>query len=244
MSDIKQWSALRQSWVHIELPGIRESAERVTYGSFPVAELPEILIELDDDCHWLERYGVSHSNGLDRHEHDLNPAFVQELASEANIRLPDSFRGFMVSQDLQSRVRSATDCYLDPGERIVRTIGSLRGYLIHFLSDSQSCAHWYLHVVPDGGAAVLSSPHLYCYEIEDEEWLDDPSCGLDQIELLELEFTCCALSFAEFLYRFWIENEIWFSLVPMESRRPLNDLARSYVEHYRLRRTGKPTDLR
>jgi hypothetical protein len=244
MSDIKQWSALRQSWVHIELPGIRELAKRATYGSFPVAELPEIPIELDDACHWLERYGVSQSNGLDRHEHDLDPTFVQELASEANIRLPDSFRRFMVSQDLQSRVRSATDCYLDPGERVVRTIGSLQGHLIHFLSDSQSCAHWYLHIMPDGGAAVLSSPHLYCYGMEDEEWLDDPSCGLDQIELLKLGFSCCALSFAEFLYRFWIENEIWFSLVPKESSGPLNDLARRYVEHYRSRRTGRPKGLR
>jgi len=136
-------------------------AKRVTYGSFPVVELPEIPIELDDDCRWLERYGVPQSNGLDRYEHELDPTFVQELASEANIRLPNSFRRFMISQDLQSRVRSATDCYLDPGERVVRTIGSLQGHLIYFLSDSQSCAHWYLHIMPDGGAAVLSSPHLY-----------------------------------------------------------------------------------
>src|SRR5580704_11556196 len=111
MSDIKSWSALRQSWVHIELPGIREMAKRVTYGSFPVVELPEIPIELDDDCRWLERYGVPHSNGLDRYEHGLDPSFVQELASEANIRLPNSFRRFMISQDRQSRIRSATDCY-------------------------------------------------------------------------------------------------------------------------------------
>jgi len=216
----------------------------VTYGSFPAAELPEIPIELDDDCYWLEQYGVSQSNGLDRYEHDLDPTFVQELAMEANIRLPDSFRRFMTSQDLQSRVRSATDCYLDPGERVVRTIGSLPGHLIHFLSDSQSCAHWYLHVMPDGGAAVLSSPHLYCYGTEDEEWLDDPSCGLDQIELLELGFSCCAPSFAEFLYRFWIENEIWFSLVPKESRRPLSDLARRYIKHYRSRRPDRPEGSR
>jgi len=237
--NINHWSALPQRWIHVRLPGIRESAKRATYEIFPANELPDIPIALDDDCDWLTRYGVLHSTGLNRHERDLDPAFVEELALEANIQLPKSFRRFMVSEELQQRVRSATGCYLDPGQRVVKTGGTLQGHLIHFLSDSQSCVHWYIHVMPDAGAAVLNSPHLYGYRIENPEWLDDPSCGLDQIELAGLEFSCCAISFSEFLYRFWIENEIWFSLVPKESRRPLNELELSYVEHYTSRRAGE-----
>jgi Ion channel len=43
----------------------------------------------------------------------------------------------------------------------------------------------------------------------------------------------------EFLYRFWIENEIWFSLVdPHAEPRPLTDEQRRYAEHYT--RTSRP----
>jgi hypothetical protein len=142
------WSSLPQVWVHMQLPGYRELSDYSTYQGFPVEELPPIPIDLDDDCAWLLRKGSPHlGDGLHRHERafpPLPPAAVEELARQSNLELPHSFRRFMSSQHLQCRVCSCTDCYLDPGERIVETTGSLQGHLIHFLSDSQSCAHWYL----------------------------------------------------------------------------------------------------
>ena len=85
------------------------------------------------------------------------------------------------------------------------------------------------------------SYYLYCYRIDDADSLDHPSCGLDQIDLAELEFSSCAISFSDFLYRFWIENEIWFSVVPKDTRRTLNELELQYVQHYTSRRKNFST---
>ena len=40
----------------------------------------------------------------------------------------------------------------------------------------------------------------------------------------------CADSFSEFLYRFWIENEIWYDLSDPPSE--LTTEQQRYVEHY------------
>jgi hypothetical protein len=40
----------------------------------------------------------------------------------------------------------------------------------------------------------------------------------------------CASSFMEFVYRFWLENEIWFTLVDKD--RSLTTIENSYLMHY------------
>ena len=119
--------------------GIPQLPEHHTYEESRLEALPPIPIELDDECAWLTSHGRAHSGaGLDQHEREIQPSDVERLASRANLRLPHSFSRFMSSAELQSRVRSCTDCYLDPGERILETVGSIPGHLVHFLSDSQS----------------------------------------------------------------------------------------------------------
>ena len=238
MADSSPWSSLPKRWVHVQLPGYRELPEHHTYEESRLEELPPIPVELDDDCEWLMTYGAAYSHGgLNQYERDIQPPIVEKLALAAHVELPRSFSRFMSSSELQSRVRSCTDCYLDPGERIVETIGSIHGHLVHFLSDSQSCAHWYLHALPSGDTAVVESPDLYCYQIERSEWIENPSCRLECVDLSELEFAYCAPSFSEFLYRFWIENEIWFALKGETSRRPLNALELNYVSHYTVKKS-------
>ena len=231
------WSSLPQRWLHIQLPGIRELAGYNTYEGSRLDDLPPVPIVLDDECAWLMSHGTAYSRGgLNQYERDLQPAFVEELAARSNIQLPRSFRRFMTSEELQSRVRSCTDCYLDPGERVVETIGLLPGQRIHFLSDSQSCAHWYLHVLTSGLSAVLESPDLYCYQVENSDWIENPTCRLERVNVAELEFAYCAPSFSDFLYRFWIENEIWYALED-QPRRPLNALELEYVGHYKAKQS-------
>ena len=82
---------------------------------------------------------------------------------------------------------------------------------------------------------MLTSPHLYCCRIANPEWLDQPSCGLEKIDLRGLEFAYCAASFSEFLYRFWIENEIWYAVE--YDKRPLEPLEVDYVNHYATKKT-------
>ena len=233
MIDADPWSVLPHRWLHIQLPGYRARLGHHTYEVSPFKGLPPIPIELDEDCAWLIQRGrICASEGLNQYERGLQPASIEQLALAAHVDLPRSFRRFMTSPELQSRVHSCTDCYLDPGERIVETVGSIHGHLLHFLSDSQSCAHWYLHILPSGAAAVLESPDLYCYRIENSDWMENPTCRLERIDLSELEFAYCAPSFSDFLYRFWIENEIWYALQHKLSQRQLNDLELDYAGHY------------
>ena len=79
---------------------------------------------------------------------------------------------------------------------------------------------------------MLTSPYLYCYYIDDPEWPGYPSIAQEEIDLRRLEFFYCASSFSEFLYRFWIENEIWFAIE--DDKRPLKTLELQYVNHYKI----------
>ncbi len=233
MGNATPWSSLPRYWVHIQLPGYRALPRHNTYEASRLEDLPPIPFKLDDDCSWLTTYGrVQAQGGLSEHEMDLEPASIVEIANAASLDLPHSFKRFMTSPGLQSRVRSCTDCYLDPGERIVETFGSIRGHLVHFLSDSQSCAHWYLHVLPNGESAVLESPDLYCYQIENSDWIENPSCRQERVDFKGLDFVYCAPSFSDFLYRFWIENEIWYGLRHEASRCQLQSLELNYITHY------------
>ena len=65
---------------------------------------------------------------------------------------------------------------------------------------------WYLHLQPDASAGVVASYYFFEPDIfkvmEYEEVKHDDLFG---------EAFFCAESFAEFLYRFWMENTIWYS---------------------------------
>ena len=224
------WFSLPHVWLSIGLPGFEKLS---TYQGYPLEIMPGIPIALDEDLLWLVQHGHPHpAQGMDQwnsHAKLLPAAMAIDLASRQNVGLPVSFRRFMTSPDLQARVRSCTDCYLDPGQRIVETVGSLPGHLIHFLSDSQSCAHWYLHVLQNGDSAVLEADDLYGYEIENSDWIENPACRLERVNIEQLDFRFCSSSFSEFLFRFWIENEIWFALKWDDTRRPLTNLERAYL---------------
>ena len=227
-----RWSNLPHIWTSIGLPGL---AKKSTYQGYPLHVMPSIYIELDDDLSWLTRYSEVYA---DQGLHQLEgwvppPASVLQIAEAKKVKLPAAFSRFVTSSDLQSRVRSCTACYLDPGQRAVETTGSLSGHLIHFLSDSQSCAHWYIHVLQTGESAVLQSEDLYCYEIENSDWIENPACRMDRINIEELNFHFCSPSFSEFLFRFWIENEIWFSVSWDKTKSALKEIERQYLDGIR-----------
>ncbi|HEX6797136.1 MAG TPA: hypothetical protein VF116_05405 [Ktedonobacterales bacterium] len=51
----------------------------------------------------------------------------------------------------------------------------------------------------------------------------------------------CAHSFPAYLYRFWLENTIWFKLNG-DDQTPLTAGERRYLEHYRQRWQASPRD--
>jgi hypothetical protein len=118
-------------------------------------------------------------------------------------------------------VRSSTWCFLDLGDFVASTPDG--GTLVHVLSDSQWVAHWLLYSGP-GGEAVVGTRDPVGFDVEPEETIRvlDPD---------RTEAWVCAESFAEFLYRFWIENEIWHAL--SDGQPPLTGEQRRYAEHYR-----------
>jgi hypothetical protein len=227
------WLGLPRIWLNVELPGMQAGPEHSTYVGRRLEDLPPVPIELDDEFDWLRLHGAPHAqSGLDQPDEFVRPlpsTAVCDLAAQIGVKLPSDFVRFMTSTELQSFVRSCTACYLDPGERAVETIGAIPGFLFHFLSDSQSCAHWYLHVIPSGQSVVLESDDLYGYRIENSDWMDNPACRLERIDVAGLDFRVCASSFSEFLFRFWIENEIWYGLKVEANQRRLSALESTYL---------------
>jgi hypothetical protein len=214
-------ASLPRQWWSIALPGYRPHPERLTtYSAFAYEELPPIPHELDDDLGWLSAH-PSVAGGLEGDP--VRPATAEQLRRLLGgraIPLPASFRTFIESPQPRRRVRSCTGCYLDLADFVVPVAGG--GWLVHFLSDSQWVLHWLLYV-DDSREGVLVTEAPVGFEVEDETIRSfDPASD---------DGAVCATSFSEFIYRFWIENAIWFALV--EKDKPLTDEQRRYAGHYR-----------
>ena len=128
-------------------------------------------------------------------------------------------------------MRSATSCYVDLAQFAVPVQNG--GWLIHFLSDQQWILHWLLYILPPSTEAVLAS--VLPLGFEDE---DCPPRG-SAFDPRGANSYICAGSFSEFLYRYRLENEIWYAL---QSEGPevkaLTDEQRTYLSHYADSETG------
>jgi hypothetical protein len=144
-------------------------------------------------------------------------------AVASSVALPPAFRRFIEDLEPRRHIRSATACYLDLGQFAVQ-VGT-EGTLVHFLSDQQWVLHWLLYLGPGGSEAVVVTPDALGFD--DGE--SPPIRQLGEADLPRL-LAVCALSFEEFLYRFWAMNEIFFRVavdkVPVGS---LPEELRSYA---------------
>ena len=152
----------------------------------------------------------------------LTPAGLAAIAGRLPVALPESLRLLAARPEWQRRIRSATACFLDLGDFPAVTAGE-DGFLVHVLSDQQWCLHWLLYLDTAGHQAVVATPEPIGFDLSEDESgpgsvirLDDEQLGL----------TVCADTFAEFLYRFWIENEIFFAL---RSIQPLTPALATYA---------------
>ena len=119
------------------------------------------------------------------------------------------------------------DCYLDLADAVVPVRNG--GVLIHFLSDSQFCLHWLLYVGGNGAEAVVATAAPYGFE-HSELWDEGAQVRSTFVPGEDPDACACAASFSEFLYRLWIENEIFFKLAI--DRCPLTEEQQRYVDHY------------
>jgi hypothetical protein len=143
-------------------------------------------------------------------------------------RAPGEFARFARDRNHRRHLRSATWCVFDLADRTVEVPG---GRLIHFLSDSQWVRHWLLFVGETATQAVVTTGFPAGYELPpDVLALYADTAG----------FEICAATFLEFIWRFWTENEIWYTLT--EEKQPLTPAQDDYVNHYRKRPIQVPGD--
>ena len=228
-------SPLPIGWPLSELKGYREPPNSSTYTYFEYDELA--LLPEDQfrgEFQWLARQPECSNVAEDDVEYWLE--YVDELRANAakklpslktkaeriGLSIPESFLTFMGNAKLIGRIRSCTDCYFEHSQRIAPNPNG-DGYFIHFLSDSQGCIFWNLFVEPSGDHCVVASSGYYF----GDNW--DPADPYHGNESGKLFF--CSPSFESFVYRFWLENEIWYQL--SWHKRPLTELQQRYVDYYR-----------
>jgi hypothetical protein len=200
-------AALPRAWWFPNLRGYRSEANG-TYARFPLDEQPRVAVS--DDLSWLEdrpRTDLGIDTGDEGQQ--VRPLTTADLdALAGHLPLPASLRLFAARPDLQPRVPSVTACYLDLGDLLVPTTVD-GGHLLHVLSDQQWVCHWLLYTDADRNEAVVVSGEPIGFRL-DKEWEDPPPEVIPMDGSYDLEVA--ADSFVEFLYRFWIENELWLAL--------------------------------
>jgi hypothetical protein len=206
----------------LEVVGLGEQRPQVsTYACYDYAALPPLPYPMNGDLAWLARAPRHEHNVGDPQWKENEPALIalQGTCDTISLQLPVAFSTFVSSLPLQQRIRSNTDCEMWVSHTVARS-PIADGYLIRFLADSQGCIFWYVYAAPDGSDhAVVASPNLY--GSDSDGWSNEP------LGPATIVFT--AGSFEEFLCRFWLENELWFTA---GEKRPISDAAKSYIAHY------------
>lgn len=208
-------------WLGTDLPGRDVDG---TYGGSKYQSLPPLPVEkFCGDWLWLLPKHRSSGSGRDGSR-------LERLAKDRGLTLPPEFVEFANDPAAQALVRSNTDCYFSWSKPITDSPAGEGGLLICFYVDSQGCLYWYLYTTPTGYSCVVASPNRYA-DRDDE----DDEAGEDEQEFDDVWF--CAPSFEAFIYRTWIENEIWFRLADpafdFHDPRPLTAEMQGYLGHYR-----------
>jgi hypothetical protein len=167
----------------------------------------------------------------DGEKRDLIATHFEKNVADAQARgftVPEVFLKFMRSRELRRRIPSCTACYFDAPERLVEMDDG--GVLFRFLDDQQWCVLWYLYLGPNQTQAIVASCHAFDVDDEKEIANETHVYANDDSPWTWV----CAPDFESFLFRFWLENHIWF--VENESHRELTELERKYTDHRDLRR--------
>jgi hypothetical protein len=169
-----------------------------------------------------------------RGDASISPRHRQEFkrmladAAQKGVRLPEAFVAFMKDPALQNTFRSVTDCgFTFPGEYAPIQAGpSGEGMHVHFYCDSQSCVLWDLYIHASGAHCVITRWLEYF-----EPTQPDPDN--------EQHPWFVAPSFEAFVFRVWLENQVWdiehadFLRRRGETPPPITAAIQAYMDHYR-----------
>jgi hypothetical protein len=226
-----------RAWIYIGLPGVRDT--HATCASFAYADLPPIEVPLHGSFDWLRGDAMVDDSPLT--DEDARMYGIERVATRDGLQvigaldlpLPSAFETFMSSPGLQSLVGSGvTGTIWDLAAHLGTTTEG--GHLVHFLCDQQWVLHWLLYVGDAGSEAVVCTAEPIGHE-------RNPRAGGER-NMLDLRRPDCAVvaeSFEEFVYRFLIENQLWYALNDsawqmdgLDGPIKLTDVQQRYVDHY------------
>ena len=215
-----------RAWWSIGLGEARPA--RGTYQRYDYDTLPPVLPDLATGWSWLEG-GPSRPPGYAPAPEALSS--VQMAASEAGYTLPDTFTT-LFERYLERRtvIRSCTDCTFELNPQLWRPAEVQGGLLVPFYNDSQSVISWGLWLHPSGSEAVVAFGIALPGDELPEEVADSAvQIHADGVRAVDLVWV--SPSFTSFVYRFALENDIWFSVHGMGEELTLEQ--RAYLDHYR-----------
>jgi hypothetical protein len=200
-----------------------------TYCYYPYESIPP-LPPVDESLDWLEPLDARTDAQMTIHRNPPEArgavVTIAESAARLGLTLPESFVRLMSDSDLQDRIPSCTACFFKLSDDILSFPGSEGGYVVRFYNDQQDVLLWYLYLTPQGAQYVLVTP----IELEDfagKTLSDDERQGIAHNTWI------CAPTFAEFIYRWWLENSIWFKVSESDKADTLTADERHYLAHYR-----------
>lgn len=224
-------SVFQTGWWGTDLQEYRPTPS--TYGRYPYESLPPLDDNLfDGEFRWL---------GANAEVVDTMPDALSRLVNDlakVGLSLPPAFLRFFADPTLGAQVPSCTACYWSLAEVPVPSPVEDGAFIVRFLNDQQGCLFWYLYLTPNGDSFVLCSPILfddYTYQWED---------GIANLDEVLAESYVCAPGFEHFVYRFWLENRIWYAIndphlsegevwYDGEDNDELTPPQREYLAHYR-----------
>jgi uncharacterized protein (TIGR02996 family) len=230
------------AWWGVDLPGIRETDR--TYGRYRYDTLPPISqSRVTGDFTWLpdKLRSIPPDDPSDPDELRRIAAHAERLAryvSERGLLLPPGFARWLTEPALHTRMPSCTDCWIEKPWGIVTAPVWEGGYFLPCHIDSQGCLEWYLYLTPDAQHAVVSSRSGLCPDWEIRTDTATPlECDIKERGYPMPQVWYVAPSFETFLYRWWVENAIWYKLVNSRSRfhdpTPFTPGEQAYIDFYR-----------
>ena len=208
------------AWPFIELPGFREHPEGGTYVIWN-KKPPIPANRLGKDFSWLSESPEDSMVAVENAEwianksarwKELVPSHFRKLKEDAKslgLEIPQEFLAFFANPELLSRLPSCTGVFFQIPARLLEIEDRPGDRLLCFANDYQGCLYWHLYLSQSGYCVVatqeffggIQEPNMTQEDLDSEMELERPTVE-----------HCCVVeeTFSAFVYRYWIENQIWF----------------------------------
>lgn len=203
-------------WINFSLGKLRPGEG--TYASWPYDSLPPLSLEgvRGEHPYFERKRGTTKRREFAR---------TLEDSAELGVRLPAGFLKLMERRVPEFALRSPTDCFfaLPDDYTRVRRDPAGGGVTVHFFCDSQSCVLWDLYVHASGAHCVIA---------RDVDYYATNSAS-------DAAAWFVAPSLEAFVYRTWLENQIWYILNDDfvrgegDTPPPVTPALQAYMDHYR-----------